>query len=255
MQQLTHGSLFSGVGGFELGAQLAGINTIYNCEIVEYNRLILKKHFPHTIQYEDITTLQQPPYVDIISGGFPCQDISVANSHNKNKVNGKAKGINGERSGLWAEMFRIIRETMPQYAIIENSSMLTIRGLERVITDLSQIGYCLEWQCLQAKQFGYNHKRERLYGIAYPQQKRCSNNATVFRWLQKIHTKRPPRKNPLSFTVSRINGNTSDELLRMDDGFFAELDKRRIEAMGNAVVPEIANYLFECIKQHHALAL
>lgn len=81
---LTHGSLFSGIGGFELGAKRAGIPTIWNCEIDEHKRKILRRHFPQAIQYEDITTMENPPYVDIISGGFPCQDISIAQNKFKN---------------------------------------------------------------------------------------------------------------------------------------------------------------------------
>ena len=119
---LTHGSLFSGIGGFELGAERVGITTVWNCELMPYNRQILKQHFPNTKQYSAITQMDIPEKVNIISGGFPCQDISIA------KVTGKdgiAKGIKGERSGLWAEMFRIIRGVRPEYIIIENSSAIT----------------------------------------------------------------------------------------------------------------------------------
>ena len=100
---LTHGSLFSGIGGFDLGAEMAGINTLWNCEFEEHKRKVLKRHFHDAIQYTDVCTTVYPPYVDIISGGFPCQDISIANVSKKNWENGKVKGINGERSGLWKQ--------------------------------------------------------------------------------------------------------------------------------------------------------
>ena len=156
--KLTHGSLFSGIGGFELGAEMAGIDTLWNCEIEKFQGEILKNKFPHAERFTDITKTTGLRYVDIISGGFPCQDISVA---------GKREGIKGKRSGLWSEMYRIIWEVRPKYVIIENSPALTISGLEQVLCDLSKIGYNAEWQCISNYAFGYPHKRERLYLIAY----------------------------------------------------------------------------------------
>ena len=128
---LTHGSLFSGIGGFEIGAERAGIKTLWNCEYENYQRNILKKIDKDAEQYTDVRTAEINRYVDIISGGFPCQDISVA---------GKMEGIKGERSGLWSEMWRIIRDIRPKYVIIENSPALLIRGFEQVLCDLSKIG-------------------------------------------------------------------------------------------------------------------
>ena len=128
---MTHGSLFSGIGGFELGAKRAGIKTILNCEINPFCRKVLKKHFPETTQYTDITTLKNPPYVDIISGGFPCQDISVANP--------KGDGLEGQRSGLWKEMFRIIYKTRPRYVLIENSPMLLRKGINTILQNIKSI--------------------------------------------------------------------------------------------------------------------
>ena len=161
---LTHGSLFSGIGGFNLGAQWAGIETVWDCEILPYNRQILKQHFPNSIQYEDITKLQYPSQVDIVSGGFPCQDISIS---------GNMEGINGSRSGLWFEMFRIIRDIRPKYVVIENSPMLLVRGFEQVLCNLSYVGYDAEWQVLSARDFGYPHRRDRLFCVAYANSK-CS---------------------------------------------------------------------------------
>lgn len=157
---LTHGSLFSGIEGFGLGAALAGIKTVWSCELEDYQTLIIKKNFgeKHEIN-RDIRTYKNPPFVDIISGGFPCQDISIA---------GKGVGIIGERSGLWSEMFRIVREVRPSYVLIENSPMLAVRGFEQVLCDLSEIGYDAEWQCLSGTDFGIQQNRERLYCIAYP---------------------------------------------------------------------------------------
>lgn len=249
---MTHGSLFSGIGGFELGAEMSDIKTIWNCEIEEQQRKVLKKHFPNTKQYTDITKMNNPKYVDIISGGFPCQDLSIANVSNKEIWNnGKVAGIKGKRSGLWSEMWRIIREVRPKYVIVENSPMLLVRGFERVINDLSQIGYCIEWQTFLASQFGFNHKRKRFFGIAYSEQMRCVHNTSIFRELREILQEQTPRQNNLPMPTKRINSKTNFALLRMDDGFSKELDRSRIEMLGNAVVPDIAHYLFECVKKHN----
>src|SRR5262249_39831862 len=101
-----------------------------------------------------------PQGIDLICGGFPCQDISVA---------GKGAGIDGERSGLWAEYARIIGEVRPRYAIIENVSALLGRGLQRVLWDLAQIGYDAEWHCIPASAVGAPHRRDRIWIVAYAQ--------------------------------------------------------------------------------------
>ncbi|GAB6009606.1 DNA cytosine methyltransferase [Dysgonomonas reticulitermitis] len=250
VDDLTHGSLFSGIGGFELGAEMAGIETIWNCEYEDHKRETLKRHFPNSIQYKDVKQMIHPTYVDIISGGFPCQDISIANNSNKELYESGNYGIKGERSGLWVEMVRICREVRPKHIIFENSPMLLSRGLEYVLCDLSKIGYVCEWQCLQASQFGYNHKRERIYGIAYTIEKRCVNRTSIFRQLHKVLSKRASGQNAVSMPTQRYDSRTINESIRMDDGFSEQLDKTRIEDCGNAVIPEIANYLFECIKMY-----
>lgn len=192
--------------------------------------------------------MEKPQYVDIVSGGFPCQDISSANTKIRDY---DSTGINGTRSGLWSEMFRIIRDVRPQYVIVENSSTLLFRGFEKVLSDLSKIGYDAEWQCLQASWFGLPHKRERVFVIAYPVKKRCQNNTKAFKELSEVLLKQTSRQTPLSATFKRFNSKSDFGSVRMDNGFSSELDKRRIEALGNAVVPQIANYLFECIKTHY----
>ena len=154
-RELTHGSLFSGVEGFGLGAALAGIKTEWSCEFEKYQTKVIKKNFGdgHTV-YGDIRTLENPPFVNIISNGFPCQDISAA---------GKGAGIKGSRSGLWGQMHRIIGEVRPDYVIIENSPLLRKRGFEYVLHGLSEIGYDAQWQCLQGTFLGLQQRRERIY--------------------------------------------------------------------------------------------
>lgn len=242
MSELTHGSLFSGIGGFELGAQNAGIKTLWNCEIDDYKRKVLKKNFPTVKQYKDITKIKKIDYVDIISGGFPCQDISIANQSKKHE-----KGIKGKRSGLWGEMFRICRDVRPRFIIIENSTMLTIRGLERVLCDISKIGYNAQWQCLQAQQFGYKHKRERIFIIAYTGKERRKDYFKNSQKLQEILQQQSSRQITLPTAFERFNGKTIREDLFINAGFSRELDIKVIESAGDSVNVSIAEYLFNCI--------
>jgi len=239
---MTHGSLFSGIGGFEEGAKLAGINTIWNCEYMPFQRKILSKHYQESKQYEDITKAEITERVDIISGGFPCQDISVA---------GKMEGITGKRSGLWGEMFRIIRTINPGYIIIENSPALLIRGFERVLCDLSQGGYDAEWQCISNVSFGYPHKRERLYVIAYTNEKRLQGNIRKQGTTNSIFRKWTPNQNDGYSLSKRIHEIGASEDIRNGNGF--QNWSHRVGSIGNSVNPTVAYYLFECIKRHEYL--
>lgn len=238
---MTHGSLFSGIGGFEEGAKLAGIKTIWNCEYEQFQRKILKKHYGESKQYEDIRTAIIRERVDIISGGFPCQDISSA---------GKMEGIRGVRSGLWNQMHRICGEIRPKYIIIENSPNLTIRGLERVLCDLSQIGYDAEWQCISNHAFGYPHERERLYVIAYTHEIGLQGNIRPNGSFNSIFKKWSSNPDDGHFMSERIYQIRQSEVVRNGHGF--QSWSHRVGSIGNAVNPTIAYYLFECIKAHHS---
>ena len=156
------GSLFSGIGGFELGFEREGFETKWFIENNEYCQAVLRKNFPNIPIYEDIqeTEFRKLKRVNILTGGFPCQDISCANP--------RGEGISGERSGLWSYYAKAIREIRPEYAVIENVPMLANRGLNVVLGDLAENGYDAEWFCLRASDFGALHRRERLFVIAYP---------------------------------------------------------------------------------------
>lgn len=238
--KLTHGSLFSGIGGFELGAEMAGIDTLWNCEIEKFQGEILKSRFPHAERFTDITKATGLRYVDIISGGFPCQDISVA---------GKREGIKGKRSGLWSEMYRIVREVRPRYVLIENSPMLLIRGFEQVLCDLSEIGYYAEWKCIQNKVFGFPHNRERLYCIAYDShqigREKIHNESSIFNPKSQSFKIQGGKFSRMS--CSSFWSEDYSEFLRMDDGI--SYNVHRLEAIGNAVNPVVAGFLFSCIKE------
>jgi len=157
------GSLFSGIGGFELGLERAIPNskTIWQVEQNKFCQSILKKHWPKAKIYDDVRNITKDNVeaVDILCGGFPCQDISVA---------GKQGGLNGERSGLWWEMWRIIGELRPRIIVMENvSNILRLGGLD-ILGSLTKIGYDTEWTVISAKQFGAPHLRNRWFCVAYP---------------------------------------------------------------------------------------
>jgi DNA (cytosine-5)-methyltransferase 1 len=151
--------LFSGIGGFELGLRNAGMEIKGLCEIEEHCNAVLGKQFPEAEHFLDVTKLNLPVgYADVICGGFPCTDISIAGKNNG--------GINGEKSGLWKEYKRVINEVRPKYAIIENVSAILGRGLSTVLQDLAQIGYDATYTMLDSKYFGVPQRRRRVYIIA-----------------------------------------------------------------------------------------
>ena len=159
--------LFSGIGGFSIGLErTGGFQTVAFCEIEPFPQSVLKKHWPNVPVYEDVKTLSAERLradgitVDVICGGFPCQDISFA---------GKGAGLSGERSGLWFEFHRLIQEIRPQYVIAENVSALRSRGLDQVLRSLAEIGYDAEWHCVPASAVGAPHQRDRIWIVAYPQ--------------------------------------------------------------------------------------
>jgi len=162
VNELTIGSLFSGIGGLELGFERTGrFKTIWHCEIEPYPSAVLEKNFPGVVNYGDITKVDwsKVERPDVLVGGFPCQDISVA---------GKGQGIKeGTRSGLWSEYARAIRELRPRYVVVENVAMLARRGLVRVLGDLASLGYDAEWFTIRASDVGAPHRRERLFIIAH----------------------------------------------------------------------------------------
>lgn len=159
-------ALFAGAGGGILGGTLLGWRCICAVEYNAYARSVLLARqndgtFPPFPVWDDVRTFDGRPWrglVDVVSGGFPCQDISVA---------GKGAGIEGERSGLWSEMARIIREVRPRYAFMENSPMLTSRGLGRVLGDLAEMGFDAEWGVISANNTGAPHLRERIWIVAH----------------------------------------------------------------------------------------
>lgn len=165
-------ALFAGAGGGILGGHLLGWRTVCAVEYNAYARSVLLARqndgtFPPFPIWDDVCTFDGKPWrgiVDVVSGGFPCQDISAA---------GKGAGLDGERSGLWSEMARIIREVQPRFVFVENSPMLTSRGLGVVLGDLATMGFDAEWGVLSAADTGAPHLRERIWILAHTQELQC----------------------------------------------------------------------------------
>lgn len=153
--------LFSGIGGFELGFQKEGFDILAMCEIEEPCRRVLNKNFKNIKLYDDVKNINKQTIqdeIDVILGGFPCSDISNASS--------TKTGLNGERSGLWFEYYRIIDELRPRYAVVENVEAVRSRGLETILYNLSQIGYDAAWTTLDSQWFGTPQRRSRVYIVA-----------------------------------------------------------------------------------------
>ena len=167
-------ALFAGAGGGILGGHLLGWRTVCAVEWEAYPASGLcarqnDKILPTFPIWDDVQTFDGKPWqgiVDVVSGGFPCQDISAA---------GRGGGITGSRSSMWKHMARIIGEVQPKYCFVENSPMLTNRGLGAVLGDLAELGFNAEWGVLSAADVGANHKRERIWILAY------SNSNSNFR--------------------------------------------------------------------------
>jgi len=216
-------ALFAGCGGGILAGHLLGWRCVAAVEIEDYPRRVLLQRqsdgfLPRFPIWDDASTFDGRPWrgkVDVISGGFPCQDISAA---------GKGVGLDGERSGLWGEMARIICEVRPQYAFIENSPMLTIRGLDRVLCDLAEMGFDANWGVLGADNVGAKHKRDRIWVVAYTNHTERRRELRGFRGLQKCIKEWD--------THSTFN---QPEPVRMAHGVAHRVD--RLKALGNGQVP------------------
>jgi len=262
--------LFAGAGGGIYGAMLLGHTPVCAVEIVAKNReLLLQRQrdgiMPRFPIWDDVRTFDGRSWrgvVDIVSGGFPCTDISAA---------GKGAGIDGESSGLWREMARIVREVRPRYVFVENSPMLLVRGIGRVVGDLAEIGYDCRWTCLSAAECGAPHKRDRIWIIAHSnqygrqwadvllQQRRQNKTCAVFagdcetsadamrnRLERSVHVgyhheEKGHASRGQASGVSVPGGWKSDHpkpgILGMDDGL-ADW-KHRIFALGNGQVPRV----------------
>lgn len=175
--------LFSGIGGFSLGLERAGMETVAFCEIAPFCQKVLAKHWPGVPIYDDVREVTAERlradgiFPNVITGGFPCQDLSFA---------GNQEGIDAERSGLWSELARIIGDLRPRYAIIENVTALISgergRWFARVLADLAAVGFDAEWHCLPGYFVSAPQSRDRVWIIAYP----ASNTAQKLQMVGQV---------------------------------------------------------------------
>lgn len=240
--------LFSGVGGFSLGLErTGGFRTVAFCEIAEFQRRILSKHWPEVPIYHDIRTLtadilqRDGIAVDVICAGFPCQDVSIA---------GRGAGIDGSRTGLWRQVVRLAQELAPRFVILENVSRIRSRGLERLLSALDAIGYDAEWHCIPAAYIGAPHRRDRLWLIAYRQGDALGPDTYFLRpYSAQVHVDGGAE---LRDEQERVAGSlawwrTEPTVERVVDGPASKLDIARIGAIGNAVVPFIPEMIGNAI--------
>jgi DNA (cytosine-5)-methyltransferase 1 len=258
-------------GAFDLGFERAGFETVWQVEIDEYCRRVLERHFPRAERFGDIRDCgaHNLKPVDVICGGFPCQDISTA---------GPQHGIDGKRSGLWGEMRRIICELRPRFVIVENVSALLNGGLERVLGELAESGFDAEWDCLPAYSVGAPHRRDRVFICAYPAKDGDREFESGISGFHKCLSRREKSAanavgcsedfaasgnvaNAYSERQLQPEGMQPDKRRRISDcswwltepdvdrvayGVPAAVD--RIGGLGNAVVPQIAQWIAERIK-------
>jgi DNA (cytosine-5)-methyltransferase 1 len=226
--------LFAGAGGGILGGHLLGHTTVAAVEIEPYCQAVLRQRqadgiLPPFPIFGDIREFDGNPWrgkVDVVAGGFPCTDISVA---------GGGAGIEGEHSGLWAEMYRVIREVQPGFVFVENSPALTIRGLGRVLWDLASMGFDAQWGVLGANFRGYDHRRERIWIVAN------SNSNRLEGW--DYFTEKGQREGTIRSMAGLCEAQVRHDIPSPDSFGSPNGIPRRLErtkAIGNAQVPEMA---------------
>jgi DNA (cytosine-5)-methyltransferase 1 len=255
--------LFSGIGGFSLGLERAGMRTVAFCEIDPACRQVLRRHWPEVPIFEDVTSLKGSDVgaVDGICGGFPCQDISGA---------GYGLGIaEGTRSGLWSEYARLIGELRPRFVLVENVAALLYRGMDRVLGDLAALGYDAEWQCIPASAVGAPHIRERIWILAYPGQEpwgfrgllsRLACDGCEYPFLQGDRWREAQRSKDweLSALVPGVHPRVAADwwrhqssVARTADGLPGQLDRNG--QCGNAVLPQIPEIIGRAIMTRYAV--
>jgi len=263
---MNHGSLFSGIGGFDLAAEWMGWTNVFHCEIEEFPRKVLEYHFPNSITYEDIKETDFTIHrgqIDILTGGFPCQPYSTA---------GRRLGKEDDRH-LWPEMLRAIREIQPRWVVGEN-----VRGLvnwngglvfEEVQADLENEGYEVQPFILPATGVNAPHKRDRVWIVAKNTlcngRSRCKRQTKPNEWGQRNTCTRDnesvPANNAKTWDKFRPNWEkfpTQSALLRRDDGISCDLDSisfpkwrnESIKAYGNAIVPQVVYPIYKAIESY-----
>ncbi len=220
---LTHGSLFSGIGAFDLAFERVGIQTKWQVEIDDYATKVLKKRFPKAKRFRDIREvgLHNLGPVDVISGGFPCTDISPA---------GRKAGIRGKESGLFFEMLRVIKEIRPRVVCAEISADLLSRGLDEVLKGLAALGYDAWWSVLPACAFGAPHMRKRVLLVA-------DTHGEIVRYMRWVKSTEGLRKS----WHRHFQETPKPGVFRVDDGVPNRMDRHR--CLGNSIVVPVAEHV------------
>jgi DNA (cytosine-5)-methyltransferase 1 len=236
-------ALFAGAGGGILGGHLLGWRTVCAVEWEPYAAAVLIQRqndgiLPAFPVWDDVQTFDGRPWrgiVDVVSGGFPCQDLSSA---------GKRAGLDGARSGLWKEMARVVSEVRPRYVLVENSPMLVNNGLGRVLGDLSDLGFDARWTVMGAKEVGAQHNRDRVWIVANANSKGLQwthNNQKKAEGIQQSAPQRLQNRIP----VTRAMLSTS-YFQRRSDAMASWMD--RLKAIGNGQVPLVAATAWSLLK-------
>ena len=226
------GSLFSGVGGFDLGLERAGMEVVWQVEWDAYCQKVLAKHWPNVPCYEDVHDVgaHNLAEVDVICGGFPCQPVSQA---------GKQLAQDDER-WLWPEFARIIRELRPRYALVENVPGLLVRGLGDVLGDLAELGYDAEWGIVSAASVGAPHLRKRIFIVADAtvtgRETRRGNGMG-----DDKRSSMGDRQSPRPCGEEGRHWATEPNVGRVAHGIPNRGD--RLRGLGNAVVPQVAEWI------------
>jgi DNA (cytosine-5)-methyltransferase 1 len=230
---MTFGSLFAGIGGFDLGFERAGMTCKWQVEIDPYCQRVLAKHWPDVRRHDDVRTF--PPTdadewrVDVICGGFPCQDITSS---------GKRAGINGERSGLFFEIMRIVRVVRPRIVVLENVSDLLSRGMGTVLGELADVGMDAWWDCFPAAALGIPQRRFRTFIVAYAPSVGFTPDDE---WLASRTRSHLGSHYDGLDEAERQYEACASVASRADDGIPRWMD--RVRVCGNAVVPKVAEWI------------
>lgn len=263
---LTIGSLFSGIGGLELGLERAGLGPVlWQCEIDPFCRRVLAKHWPTVTRFEDVTQPRSYPHADLICGGFPCQDVSVA---------GRGAGLGGARSGLWFHFAGVIARARPRFVVIENVASGARRWLPAVRRHLCELGYDSTAFGISAADVGAPHLRRRVFVVAHTERELVrvqQGRRSRAHWQGSAEPRLDGSARPSAthsdcaqregdwrsggaaaeLADARDDGDarsarapawpTPPVLRGVDDGIPRGLDRaRRLKALGNAVVPQCA---------------
>jgi DNA (cytosine-5)-methyltransferase 1 len=234
--KLAFVSLFAGIGGIDLGLERAGMRCVAQVEIDDYCRRVLHRHWPWVPKFTDVRSFTRRDVyetVNVVAGGFPCQDVSNA---------GHKAGIEGARSGLWKEMLRIVRSLRPRYVLVENVAALRARGLGTVLGDLAASGFHAQWDCVPAVAVGAPHRRDRVFIVAHAKRLGCDPDLSIFGSRRPAqHRAWASAKDDRTLTVVGRSYRGYPARLRVDDGLPHRME--RVHACGNAVVPQLAEWI------------